>query len=105
MIRNLEFGNLSVTVAVDRESKVLHILDRGNKQSLTQKIDERQHDILEDLGLEHTSPEDWSWILYHTDNAVTEFSNGQYLRSISLENPEIPLHADFQHVLVSRMKR
>lgn len=66
------------SVRVKRENAVIHILDLNGEVSLTNAIDHIQRPILEQLGREPVSVDDFVWILYHTDGVISRFHSGSF---------------------------
>lgn len=60
------------------KGKVIHLLDLDEGMSLTNAINyDFQVKVLENMRL-GGKPEDYTWVLYHTDNTISVFENNSF---------------------------
>ncbi len=76
--------NIHVLSKINKENKVVHVLDMYGPSTVTQHIEFLQHSITDSEQLPgHIN--DYQWILYCRDATVTQFNDGSFKNADSAD--------------------
>jgi hypothetical protein len=90
-----------VSVVIDKNNKVIHVLDLDMGRTITNSIDEVWPEIFK-FTRDTDNANSWEWILYHTDGHISlyDLSGGSFT---NVELDESKLYLPFKDECVLRL--